>query len=54
LAYVEVAVPAGVADLLKLYEIVPGFIMSLIVIVVVSLLTRAPSDAVAEQHDALP
>jgi len=50
LAHFDVAVPAGLVDVLKLYEIVPGFIVSLAAIVVASLVTRAPSDAVALQH----
>ncbi len=34
-----------------LYEIIPGFIVSLIVAVVVSLIDKAPSDDVAEIVD---
>ncbi len=35
----------------KLYEIVPGFVLSLITIVVISLLTKAPSKEITDEFD---
>jgi sodium/proline symporter len=35
----------------KLYEIVPGFLLSLITIVVVSLLTKAPSKEITDEFE---
>ena len=61
-AYAGIIV-GGVVDLVwaqlsggifDLYEIVPGFVFGLLAIVVVSLLTPAPTKAVTDEFDSLP
>ena len=39
------------APITGLYEIIPGFILSLIVAIVVSLLTKAPSKEITDTFD---
>ncbi|MCQ2098072.1 MAG: sodium/proline symporter [Fibrobacter sp.] len=44
---------AGVHEIFGLYELVPGFVLSFVTIVVVSLLTKAPSKDITDEFDAV-
>jgi sodium/proline symporter len=41
------------AEIFQIYELVPGFVLSFVTIVVVSLLTKAPSKEIQEEFDAV-
>ena len=44
---------AGCCQIFNLYELAPGFLLSLLTIVFVSLLTRAPSKEITDEFDAV-
>ncbi len=44
---------AGVHEIFGLYELVPGFVLSFVTIVVVSLLTKVPSKEITDEFDAV-
>lgn len=52
-AYIPPIIWENVPTIFKLYEIVPGFIVSLVLIFVVSLLTKAPSKEVVAEFESV-
>jgi len=46
----ELILPANIFRIFELYEIVPGFILSLLTIVIVSLLDKKPSDKIINEY----